>query len=120
MKYIYYDNCPAAIEAVGNGSYLYRWSIEEIGESTTDVTNNMWRCYEATVWNTPTKDKITEVVIDALWGAGVEMKLSNDYQAYQLGILDESFATPYIEFLEERKRLKEQITSDIEEWKSAT
>ena len=36
----FYDNKPSKLEAVGNGSYLYRWNIQEVkpesGEKTSD------------------------------------------------------------------------------------
>ncbi len=118
MKKVKYDNAPAAIEAVGNGSYLYRWGVEQI--DSTNENQPQWQCFEVTIWNYPTQDIITERVIDALWGGGVEEKLINDYQAAQLGILDESFAAPYINLLSERKALKEQVEIDVTAWKSAT
>ena len=115
MNKVNYDRKPASIEAVGNGSYLYRWSIEEI--MTDEVAQ--WLCYEVTVWNLSTDNAITERVIDTLWGDGIEQKLLNDYQAAQLGVLDENFAAPYLDFLAERKVLKEQIAEDYQTWKSA-
>ncbi len=117
MKRVNYDSKPSAIEAVGNGSYLYRWDIEEVTTEQQEVYTS-WECYEVTVWNTPTENSITEVVIDALWGSGVEQKLLNDYQAAQLGVLDGSYSIPYTTFLAERKAVKEQITVDYEVWRN--
>lgn len=121
MKKSNYDSKPSAIEAVGNGSYLYRWDIEEVASEQVEEQDvrTSWECYEVTVWNTPTENSITEVVIDALWCSGVEQKLLNDYQAAQLGVLDESYTAAYTAFLTERKAVKEQIAVDFEEWKTA-
>ncbi|MFR9541396.1 MAG: hypothetical protein SNH27_05030 [Rikenellaceae bacterium] len=122
MKRANYDSKPSVIEAVGNGSYLYRWDIEEVTTNVEDTesgeqdTRTSWECYEVTVWNTPTENSITEVVIDALWGNGVEQKLLNDYYAGIEGILDESYKQPYLDFLEERKVVREQIAADFAEW----
>lgn len=120
MKHANYDSKPSAIEAVGNGSYLYRWDIEEVTTEQTEAqeAHTSWECYEVTVWNTPTENSITEVVIDALWGNGVEQKLLNDYYSAIEGILDESYKQPYLDLLEERKAIKEQITADFAEWVS--
>ncbi|MFR9522967.1 MAG: hypothetical protein SNH94_00140 [Rikenellaceae bacterium] len=120
MKKVRYDNCPSALAPVGNGGYLYRWEISEVEvEATPDVDPcTLWECYEVTVSEDLTKAAITEEVIDALWGGGVEQKLLNDFQAFQLGLLDESYETPYTEFLAQRKALKEQIATDYARWMS--
>ncbi|MFI3317433.1 MAG: hypothetical protein SNF93_07765 [Rikenellaceae bacterium] len=115
MKRVIYDNKPSAIEAVGNGSYLYRWQIEQI--VSEEFTH--WSCYQVIISNTPTQESITEKVIEAIWGGGVEQKLINDYQASLLGVIDQSYTEPYMEFLAERKALKETIAEDVERWKSA-
>ncbi|MFR9643786.1 MAG: hypothetical protein SNH57_00740 [Rikenellaceae bacterium] len=125
MKRANYDSKPSVIEAVGNGSYLYRWDIEEVTTEATEATDEQeaqeahtsWECYEVTVWNTPTENSITEVVVDALWGNGVEQKLLNDYYSAIEGILnEESYKQPYLDFLAERKAIKEQITADFADW----
>lgn len=110
---------PAAIEAVGNGSYLYRWDINEKTMSGYEDLA-LWECYEVTVWGAPTQDSVTLKVINAMWGDGVEQKLLNDYQAAQLGLLDQSYADAYVTFLTERKALKARITEDLTAWESAT
>ena len=48
-----YDEKPSKYEAVGNGSYLYRWYIEEIqvpNNSDSETTVSKWKCEEVTVW----------------------------------------------------------------------
>ncbi|MFI3262908.1 MAG: hypothetical protein R3Y26_08370 [Rikenellaceae bacterium] len=118
MKKVKYDSKPTAIKAVGNGSYLYRWGIEEIAESavTEQGAYTSWSCFEVVVWNTPTENSITEQVVNFIWGSGVEQKLLNDYQAAQLGILDASYSLLYTTFLTERKAIKQQIKEDFAEW----
>ncbi len=116
MKRANYDSLPLAIEAVGNGSFYYRWDIEEeqvelqtSDESEEAITATKWNCYEVVVWATLTADKITEAVIDALWGNGVEQKLLNDYNAYKLGVLGSEAETAYKEFINERDRVKSEV-----------
>ena len=34
----FYDNKPSKLEAVGNGSYLYRWNIQEVKPESVEKT----------------------------------------------------------------------------------
>lgn len=115
MKTAFYDNQPAVFEAVGNGSYIYRWGIEETTVPNQDKTTSIkYKCFEVVVWGTVTKDKITSAVIEALWGNGIEQKMLNDYNAAMMEILDDSYIEKYQAFLIERKAIKEQILADCE------
>ena len=118
----FYDHKPSVLEAVGNGSYKYRWDIvemeqpahEEGGEPTTQ-----WKCQEVTVWAPVTSNKITEAVISELWDSNYEQKLVNEYNAAQLGVYDEETAAAkvaaYEAFLTERNAVKTQVDSDCAE-----
>ncbi len=118
MKKVNYDSLPSSIESVGNGSYLYRWAIEQSVNPDPEAQSS-WICYEVTICGLPTENSITQAAFSALWGDGLEQKLLNDFQASQAGILDSAFATPYTDFLAERKALKEKIREDFALWKSA-
>ena len=108
----YYDKKPSIIEAVGNGSFLYRWSIKE------DVCDDrmQWQCQEVTAWMPLSANRITEAVIAELWSVDYEQKLLNEYNGAQLGLYDEDEARKkmqaYKAFLAERKAIKEQIDAD--------
>jgi len=118
----FYDHKPSVLEAVGNGSYKYRWDIvemeqpahEEGGEPTTQ-----WKCQEVTVWIPVTSNKITEAVISELWDSNYEQKLVNEYNAAQLGVYDEETAAAkvaaYKAFLTERNAVKTQVDADCAE-----
>lgn len=118
----FYDHKPSVLEAVGNGSYKYRWDIvemeqpahEEGGEPTTQ-----WKCQEVTVWAPVTSNKITEAVINELWDSNYEQKLVNEYNAAQLGVYDEETAAAkvaaYKAFLTERNAVKTQVDADCAE-----
>lgn len=118
----FYDHKPSVLEAVGNGSYKYRWDIvemeqpahEEGGEPTTQ-----WKCQEVTVWAPVTSNKITEAVISELWDSNYEQKLVNEYNAAQLGVYDEETAAAkvaaYKVFLTERNAVKTQVDADCAE-----
>lgn len=66
----FYDEKPSTLEAVGNGSHLYRFNIEEKtsevyaeGEEEPTESKTQWECDEVTVWEPLTANKITEAVI---------------------------------------------------------
>ena len=117
-----YDAKPSKYEAVGNGSYLYRWYIEEIqvpDNSDSETTVIKWQCEEVTVWSPVTPNKVTEAVITLKWDNNYEQKLVNDYNAAKLGVYGSTTSTEatekmaaYTAYLNERKALKEQINAD--------
>lgn len=127
----FYDHKPSALEAVGNGSYLYRWELEEVaapamGAAASDEQakalpessdiRTQWRCREVTVYEPLTANKLTLAVIESIWGGGIEQKMLNDWNAVQLGILPEApYKENYVNFLTERKRLKEEIDALFDE-----
>ncbi len=109
------------MEAVGNGSFLYRWDIVEeeagsdpAGDGDTPAAGR-WKCREVTVWTSLTRERITEAVIATIWPADCEAKLINDYNAANLGMLGEEYIDRYRDFLAERKTIKERIAEDCEE-----
>ncbi len=126
----FYDEKPSKLEAVGNGSYLYRFNIEEEtieqrveGEEDALETKTRWQCDEVTVWAPLSANKITEAVITAICPATHEQKLVNEYNAANLGMVGGSKTSDeakqkiaaYKEFLECRNTLKEQVDADCAE-----
>lgn len=115
MKFAIYQSKPSKFEAIGNGSYAYRWNIQEeqvevqSAENEATETKTQWKCYEVIVWATVTENKIKEAVIAALWGNSVEQKLLNDYNAAQQGVLAPEAAQWYCDFLVERDAVKAEI-----------
>lgn len=124
----YYDSKPSKLEAVGNGSYLYRFNIEEVvpelieGEEQQERTSQ-WKCDEVTVWSPLTSNKITEAVIATICPASHEQKLVNEFNAANLGMVGGSKTSEeakqriaaYKEFLEYRAALKERVDADCAE-----
>ncbi|MFI3323557.1 MAG: hypothetical protein SNI45_02600 [Rikenellaceae bacterium] len=121
MRKVHYNNQPSPIEAVGNGSYLYRWGISQIEFECANGQGRSiaWECYQTLIGGLPTENLITERVMDALWGGGVEQKLINDYNASLAGLLEEDAAEAYLDFLVERQALKVQIAKDFAQWTNA-
>ena len=123
----YYDSKPLKLEAVGNGSWLYRWGIEEETATSTDgdgneVTSTQWSCEEVTVWAPLSESRIKQAVITGKWDSGHEMKLLNEYYSAQLGVYgaktsDEAKAKvqAYKDFLTERAEVRAQVEKDCEE-----
>lgn len=134
MTRSYYDARPSKFEAVGNGSYIYRWDIQE--EATTqqvmaegedqpvaEISRTQYSCYEVIVWASISSNKITEAVIGQMWESNYEQKLINEYNAANLGVYggsktsDEAKAkiASYKAFLAARATLKAQIDADCAE-----
>jgi hypothetical protein len=117
----FYDHNPSVLEAVGNGSYLYRWNIKEseVTDSINGESIRQWECQEVTVWIPLTSNKITQAVIGELWDSDYEQKLINEYNSAVMGIYNEALAAEKIEtyknFLAERKRIKELVDTDCTE-----
>lgn len=120
----YYSHKPSKIEAVGNGSYLYRYNIKEEQtpqtEQTEQTEQTQWSCEEVTVWAPLSANKITEKVLTERWDGNYEQKLVNEYNSAQMGLLSEEEAQTRIEayktFLQERTILKTQIDKDCKEF----
>lgn len=133
----FYDNKPSKLEAVGNGSYLYRWNIQEVmpereekketaAEDGTEVQAEnapQFSCEEVSVWEPLTSNKITEAVITSKWDANYEQKLVNEYNAAQLGLYGaktseeaKAHIKAYTDYLTERAALKTQVDADCAEF----
>ena len=96
-----YNNISEIMEAVGNGSTRFRYNITE--------SENGFNCDEVIIYGAITSDKVIAAFIAELWGNGVEQKLINDYNEFKLTGENPNAETAYIEFLSERKKLKESI-----------
>ena len=130
----FYDNKPSVLEAVGNGSYKYRFDItEKIPETVTTSSDDsnaqegeqrtQWQCQEVTVWSPVTSNKITEAVITEVCDHNYEQKLVNEYNAAQLGLYGsktgeeaKKHIAAYTEYLNTRAALKAQVDADCAEF----
>ena len=115
----YYDSKPEILAAVGDGSYLYHYNLEEV--TLRPELPAQWQCDEVTVWEPVTANKITEAVIAAEFAPSYEQKLVNEFNAAQLGLMPEDEAqakiAAYRSFLERRASLKAQVDADCAELK---
>lgn len=125
----FYDNQPKKLEAVGNGSFRYRYNIREEEKPVQASENSetaqeaqaqpQWVCEEVTVWAPLSANKITEKVLTDRWDGNYEQKLVNEYNSAQMGLLSEEEAAArteaYRAFLTERTALKSQVDADCAE-----
>ena len=125
----FYDNQPKKLEAVGNGSFRYRYNIREEDKPVQASENSetaqeaqaqpQWVCEEVTVWMPLSANKITEKVLTERWDGNYEQKLVNEYNSAQMGLLSEEEAArrteAYKAFLTERTQLKSQVDEDCAE-----
>ena len=125
----FYDNQPQKLEAVGNGSFRYRYNIREEEKPVQASENSetaqeaqaqpQWVCEEVTVWAPLSANKITEKVLTERWDGNYEQKLVNEYNSAQMGLLSEEEAAARIEayraFLTERTAMKSQVDADCAE-----
>lgn len=128
----FYDNKPSVLEAVGNGSFKYRFDITEKTPEATATSSDdssaqeeqktQWQCQEVIVWSPVTSNKITEAVITEVCDHNYEQKLVNEYNAAQLGLYgtktsDEAkkHIAAYTEYLNTRAILKAQVDADCAE-----
>ena len=129
----FYDNKPSVLEAVGNGSFKYRFDITEKTPETvtrsSDDSNaqegeqrTQWQCQEVTVWSPVTSNKITKAVITEVCDHNYEQKLVNEYNAAQLGLYGsktgeeaKKHIAAYTEYLNTRAALKAHVDADCAE-----
>ena len=120
----FYDNQPKKLEAVGNGSFRYRYNIREEEKPVQASENSetaqeaqaqpQWVCEEVTVWAPLSANKITEKVLTERWDGNYEQKLLNEYNAANLGMIPDKDETEkrrqaYTDFLRRRAELKKEI-----------
>ena len=119
MRLIQSNDNPQIMSAVGNGSYLYRFNINEIevpAQTEGEEPTKAWQYNEVVVWSPISSDAITKAVMNYLWSKDAEQKYINDYNAATLGILDSSYIEAYKNFMIQRKSIKEQIDKDYNEY----
>lgn len=117
----FYDSEPKKFEAVGDGSYYYRWNIQqyqmsESGETTGENTRTAWQADEVIVWEPVTTSKVIDAVIAAKYTASEEMRLVNDYNAYQQGgRVTRDIVAEYQEYLTYTANARAMVMADFGE-----
>lgn len=115
----FYDNKPSILEAVGNGSKVYRWNIEEVVPELTEENAgeekvSQWKCEEVVVWLPITSDRVIEAVIRSKYSTSEELSLVNKFNAYQQGLdVDASVVGEYTDYLSFVAEVKRTVRKDL-------
>ena len=107
----------------GKGGFVYNFEVEEIEEKVPaeqteedeepQTTNATKYRYSSLVMEAPkTQNNILETLLSERIPINREQKLLNDYNAAKEKILPASAKEAYIEFLAEKKRIKEMVEDD--------
>lgn len=111
----------------GKGGFVYNFDISTFTEEVTvepaeeeeephTATVTKYR-HSSLVMDAPrTQNHIIETLLTERFPANREQKLLNDYNAAKEKILPTSAKDGYLVFLEEKKRIKEMVESDCNEY----
>ena len=128
----HYSEKPSIYEAVGNGSYLYRFDIKEVtpaaqgqpaseGETPAEPRSS-WECEEVKIYAPVTANKVTQAVVEHKWGQDHEQKLVNEFHSAELGLYGDKKSKEaqekinnYKNFLIERRAIKEEVDKNCAE-----
>lgn len=106
----YYDEKPSVFSKT-NTQITYRWDIiEEINEETE---RSFYKCNEVTFYLPVSREKLTQEVVNELWSNDNEKKLINDYNSAIITGDNPDAVDRYIDFINERNRIKEKIKEDF-------
>lgn len=109
----------------GKGGFVYNFDIEEFPEEVNvepaeeeeeshTATVTKYRHSSLVMTAPKTQNHILETLLTVRVPANREQKLLNDYNAAKENILPESAKAAYLEFLAEKKRIKEMVEADCE------
>ncbi len=115
----------------GQGTFLYNHNIKQVlviedengGITITDdeqkATGTMWMYDSLRVEYPKTRKNIYATLLEAKYPQDIQQKLVNDYQAAQMGILEDDEAdaaiAAYTAFLTDRKAIKAMVKQDCQE-----
>lgn len=100
---------PKTLEKDNDGSYLFRFNIEEeyVEDESGEKVKVGWKCCEVRTFSEPTKANLKRVIIRWVLDETAEFALVNSYNKYVLGLItDESVVSEYKEYL--------QFTEDLD------
>lgn len=101
---------PTSFEDNGDGSFYYRWNIEEITGTETAYQFNY-----VMVWAPLTVDRVTDAVVHSKYSIKEETDILNDYRNYQSGINPQADAVEkYLEYITFVASTITQVKSDFE------
>lgn len=115
----FYDKKPSNIEAVGNGSFMYRWNIQEVvseQEESEVKQTKQWKCDEIIVWSPMTSDKVINAAIHSKYSTEQELSLVNKFNAYQHGLdVAPDIVAEYTDYLSFVAEVRRTVRKDLGE-----
>lgn len=120
---VFYNSQPDKFETVGDGSFYYRWNIQQYelsdsgdGELTGGGRTCLWECEEVVIWNPMTVDRIIDAVIHSKYSIAEELAIVNNYVEYQNSSVAGSDAvTKYVEYISFVADSRTMVMNDFEE-----
>lgn len=111
----------------GKGGFVYNYGIQEVTEEVTvepaeeeeephTATVTKYRHNSVVMTAPKTQNHITETLLTAKYPTNREQKLLNDYNAAKEKILPTSAKDGYLDFLAEKKAIKEMVEADCAEY----
>lgn len=107
----------------GQGSFLFNHNIREVnksdlGEMSQDsddynLESSTVFLYDSLRCEYPkTADNIFSTLLEAKYPQKIESKMWNEFKSAELGLLDESFKEPYIDFLRDRLAIRKMVNDE--------
>lgn len=106
----YSDQIPSQIELISPETYRVRWDIKKETIEIEGSSREQYSYSECTVYAPLTQDSILQSAIRETISQSQELKLINDYNAYQFKLIsDTSVVERYRQFIEWRDGLKKKL-----------
>lgn len=106
----HYDEMPTAFSKTQK-TITYRWDIVE--ENNEENNRTSYKCNEVTLFIPVCREKLTQAVINELWSNDEEKKLINNYNSSIITGDNPDAVDRYIDFINERNRVKAQVKEDF-------
>ena len=108
---------PSVFQKDNDGSYLYRYNIEQemgIPDGDTKEVQVGWKCREVRAWNEPKKSDLKKVIIRSVLDESAEFDIVNSYNKHVLGVnVNAQAVEDYKEYLQFTEELDALLVNDF-------
>lgn len=107
---------PAMVQKLDSKTYVFNYNIVEKEKENEEGEIEVYYEYDQVTVDTAniTDNEVIKNVINCNWDINQQLKLVNDYFAYNLGLETEGkYKTRYEDFLEFRANMKAAITKSV-------
>lgn len=107
-----FEQQPKRLQINEYGSWLWRWNIKEelISGEEGSEDKTLYSCDELEGTGDPTRKNVTDTVVLSLWSIETQMELVTNYIEAKEGLLNISYAQPFIDFSKQRDRIKRDVS----------